>query len=701
MQLTHPSLGKTTVGLAAFGLLFNKCARRTIVATATLTATVFSVNCFSQAVPLGSGVTAQLVETSQGLFYQKDALTWGLNASSLALMKRNPNYITLQDLATMDRYTLDLQERKVKVLKATTTTPTDFGLITKVVDASGPGLNGVSVLLRSPDRLVHVDADRYFAPAGEKIDAAMTSDGTPGQWGRKIYRAMGASFSPSKGPTANRVDLKDGSRLEKHADGTWREYRNDSYSYTDEWLRTPAGVFTELRRDEWSVYLTRSVWGPKVQIDLYTKKVTFTGTVNKVVEILPEKFPYYWQFLRESSNLMDDAAFKTNANASSATLKTTNSSVTSIDLLTNTCRVSGAGYTDCQVLLGEFEPRGITGYSLGGLSTTMLGRGNSLWDIEYFDLGFQGGAFKAIVMNRSDTNALKALIPEIKGRAGVRFSDGVYLSLSGKTLGSVSAKDGGWVLTGVQQYIPGQMKGFLPYPNPKLSPGFQIQNRTDHDVLVTLEQVGCLYYGTVKPGETFYRETGAVWFTVKAVIAPDLKPPTDLSCASKPALMVATVVAAGVSGGTAAVPMAMLTGMVQGAAYATTSFVESKGGTELEAIAAKTAVIAVGGGLVGGLNGIVTMSNQMVPNVGKALAAGGLTAIVSELSQTKLDKMTAELTQSASLFGQYAGYPWPWKTVDRVMPIYEITGGPIRTQLQGGGVLYQYQKTPLTIRKTN
>ena len=66
-----------------------------------------------------------------------------------------------------------------------------------------------------------------------------------------------------------------------------------------------------------------------------------------------------------------------------------------------------------------------------------------------------------------------------------------------------------------------------------------------------------------------------------------------------------------------------------------------------------------------------------------------------------MDKMTAELTQKASLFGQYAGPDWPWKKVDRVMPIYEITGGPTVKQIQGGGVLYQYQTTPLTIKKTN
>lgn len=666
-------------------------------------ANAFSLNSFSQAVPPASGVTAQLVQTSQGIFYQKDALSWGLNARTLVILRRGTDFITLQDESTMDQYTLALGAGKVMGLKAKTTTPLEIGQITNVAEASGPGLNGVSFLLRSPDRMVHVDADRYFAPAGPTARTAMTSDGSPGQWERKTYTVIGASFSPTKGPTVKRVDLSNGSRFEKSSDGLWREYKSDDkYSWTDEWLRTASNAYVEQKRDEWSVYLVNPATFKAVQIDLYTKKVTWSKgkSDEKNVSILPEKFPFYGQFSRASFDLMDDAVLKTYPTATGATIKTTNSSVTSIDLLKNTCKVSGAGYTSCEVLMGEFAPRGITGYSLGGFSLALVSNYQVNY-LDYFDVGMEAGAFKGI-FNKIDTaNGLEPQVPMNKGRAHVKFTDGLQVSLSEK---SATPLIGGYqrqTLTGAQQYFTGQMKGLLPYPDPKLSPGFQIQNRTDHDVLVSLEQVGCLYYGIVKPGQTFYRQTGAVWFTVKAVISPDLKAPTALSCALNPIMMVATVYAAGVSGGTAAVPMAMLSGMVQGAAYATSSYVESKGGTDLEAIAGKTAVLAVGGGLAGGINGLVAMNNQMVPAVGTALAVGGGRALVSVLSQTNLDKMTAELTQSASLFGQYAGYTWPWKTADRVMPIYEITGGPTVTQLKDGGVLYQYQKTPLTIKKTN
>lgn len=705
-MLTHPSSqGRVTPGLVSFCRLSNSSAMRALVASATLAFAMLSVNSFAQAVRLGSGVTAQLVETSMGLFYQRTgSMDWsGNNNRPMVLLQRHPDFIVLQDEKTLDQYTLRFDDGKINLLKATTTNVTTIGSITKVAEASGPGLNGVSFLLRSSDRMVQVDADRYFAPAGATFEkGAIAADGTPGQWGRTIYTALGATFSSTNGKTVNRVDLMDGSRFEKLSNGMWAEYRQEPYSWTDEWLRVEKDVLIELSRDDWSVYLLSPLGGVKVQIDLYTKKATWSGLTAKVVEILPEKFPYYGQFLRSTRELMTDAAFKTKSDAISATLKTTNSSVTTINLSANTCNVSGAGYTSCNVLLGEFAPRGITGYSLGGFTLVEELLGGKKGVSKFFDRGWAAGAFKELGLTREQSENIQ-MIPTVKNRDSVQFGKGEGVSLSEKKFfkPNVLFKIRRLQLTDVQQYTAGQMKGFLPYPDPKLSPGFQIQNRTDHDVLVTLEQVGCLYYEVIKPGKIFYRNTGSVWFTVKAVIAPDLSPPNVFSCAMNPALMIATVAAAGVSGGTAAVPMAMLSAMVQGSAYATSSYVASEGGTKLGAIAAQTAVLAVGGGLAGGINGIVAMDNQLAQAVGKAIAVGGVKAIVSEWNQKDLDKMTAQLTQEARLFGQYAGYDWPWKYVDRVMPTYEITGGPIVTQLKGGGVLFEYQKSPLKIRKIN
>ena len=53
-----------------------------------------------------------------------------------------------------------------------------------------------------------------------------------------------------------------------------------------------------------------------------------------------------------------------------------------------------------------------------------------------------------------------------------------------------------------------------------------------------------------------------------------------------------------------------------------------------------------------------------------------------------------------SLAGQYAGYPWPWKMKDRVMPQYEITGGPRVDTLKDGSKLIR-KGSAFTFRRVN
>jgi hypothetical protein len=45
-----------------------------------------------------------------------------------------------------------------------------------------------------------------------------------------------------------------------------------------------------------------------------------------------------------------------------------------------------------------------------------------------------------------------------------------------------------------------------------------IKNDTDFPLLISLEQVTPLYWEVVQPGETFFRKTGAVHFTIKAIV---------------------------------------------------------------------------------------------------------------------------------------------------------------------------------------
>ena len=65
-----------------------------------------------------------------------------------------------------------------------------------------------------------------------------------------------------------------------------------------------------------------------------------------------------------------------------------------------------------------------------------------------------------------------------------------------------------------------------------MSPGFKIHNRSSIPLTISLDQVGCLYYlNNVQPGETFDRNTGAVWFTIRAKLFDAGHQTTDWACA--------------------------------------------------------------------------------------------------------------------------------------------------------------------------
>jgi hypothetical protein len=69
--------------------------------------------------------------------------------------------------------------------------------------------------------------------------------------------------------------------------------------------------------------------------------------------------------------------------------------------------------------------------------------------------------------------------------------------------------------------------------------------------------------------------------------------------------------------------------------------------------------------------------------------------------QSDVNSIMGQLTQEASVFGAYAGYSWPWKAEDRVMPRYDITGGPRVKTLADGSTILLVQERPLTISKVN
>ncbi len=200
------------------------------------------------------------------------------------------------------------------------------------------------------------------------------------------------------------------------------------------------------------------------------------------------------------------------------------------------------------------------------------------------------------------------------------------------------------------------------------SPGFHITNKTKWPVAVALEQVGCLYYDTLKPGEVFNRDTGAVWFTIKANIQPDGKEPRkDWDCVKPVAIIVGGILISAASAGAAS--FAALPAAAAGTAAAA-----------LTPIATSTAVIvagaAIGGGAAGGGAG-VGLAKLTAEQIGNALAPNG----------------------AGELKGQYAGPDWPFRC-DR-KPTYEITGGWGVTGVDKAGNYVIDPGTPLKITKTN
>ncbi|MCF2948530.1 hypothetical protein L0668_10465 [Paraglaciecola aquimarina] len=181
----------------------------------------------------------------------------------------------------------------------------------------------------------------------------------------------------------------------------------------------------------------------------------------------------------------------------------------------------------------------------------------------------------------------------------------------------------------------------------KKSPGFRIINYTSWPVSVSLDQVGCLYYGIVpaqfndKPGE-FRRSTGAVWFTLRAHIQPDgINPQTDFDCIKPVAELVGDI------------GLSVLTGGAAGA------------GKVLVKTVVKEAVKAAA---------------QEVIKFGAA-----------ELGRYLMD------SSSITMFGQYAGYDWPFKCDQ--MPTYHITGGP--EVLIANGQTFISPGKPFKIAKVN
>jgi hypothetical protein len=169
----------------------------------------------------------------------------------------------------------------------------------------------------------------------------------------------------------------------------------------------------------------------------------------------------------------------------------------------------------------------------------------------------------------------------------------------------------------------------------------------------------------------------------------------------------ATIAIAGLTSGLA-VPAMLAVAAGQGAAIATQSALIASGATATEGTAGKVGVstlvkgaTVVGFAMLSGSVGTLVL-NPTHPVVLSSIAIIGATDIVSRYTQqSDIDGLGGQLTQEASVAGAYAGYPWPWTMADRVMPRYDITGGPrIRTMPDGSTIVLR-QERALTITRVN
>lgn len=184
-----------------------------------------------------------------------------------------------------------------------------------------------------------------------------------------------------------------------------------------------------------------------------------------------------------------------------------------------------------------------------------------------------------------------------------------------------------------------------------MSPGFKIHNKSTIPLTISLDQLGCLYYqNNVKPGQTFDRNTGAVWFTIKAKLYDPKQKLTTWACAKPIVELVGGALLAAATMGVGE--------LVMGPTIAV-----AEAGTEAAATAAAE-------------NAAATLVQRMAQKtLAKMVISGGL-ASLGVAAKERLEANTG-----VDLTGSYAGPPWPARCKHK--PEYNITGGPNFSLLKG------------------
>jgi len=199
-----------------------------------------------------------------------------------------------------------------------------------------------------------------------------------------------------------------------------------------------------------------------------------------------------------------------------------------------------------------------------------------------------------------------------------------------------------------------------------LTPGFIIKNETIWPVQISLNQVGPLYFEVIKPGETFVRTTGSVWFSIRASLFLDEAHRITTANAILPvAAIVGSVILSAVTAGAAAFAKGPA---LAAAAAAGTSGVNGLGSAAMLATATASAKLASAG---------FSQTASLV--LGGVAVGGGTTALTASMSATLKEIFRVENIATAR-HGMYAGPAWPFRRRVRSL---SVVGAPIPTRVPG------------------
>lgn len=214
-------------------------------------------------------------------------------------------------------------------------------------------------------------------------------------------------------------------------------------------------------------------------------------------------------------------------------------------------------------------------------------------------------------------------------------------------------------------------------PTEEYGPGFHIVNRTDYPLDISLEQVGPLYYELVDPGQPMARNTGAVWFTIKAAVNLDGTPKNNLW--------------------TAAQPIAEITGQVLFAAITGGSSAVAAAGVKATSTAgAKIAIrAAVKKGTAKAVEELANTGISYKSNAASVLINGDLSDLKGFATALVADAFKPD-HMYVSDAGEFAGPAWPFRDTPES---YVIEGGPKAPCVDSGGNVVFLPSEPMTIRE--